>query len=186
MVREDLTAGSRNWSIVNDPASADGIMAPDNSGYGANNVECDMRRNRRWLPPTGTTHPTRRPRPAYPNAWVRLKRTGNVAGCLYSSNGFQWRTWPAMTRQPTRQASLSNVVYVGICTTAHNNDYPTAYPPPPPCVLQHGRVCRLQLELRADRAHAADGPSVRRQRDCLLDDRQAAIWNPARRSPARV
>jgi Concanavalin A-like lectin/glucanases superfamily len=132
MVREDLSASSRNWNIINDPAAADGIMAPDNSGYGQNDVQCNMRdtyggSSAGWdhlIPRTNA--------PAYPNAWVRLKRTGNVLDAFYSTNGVTWLHAASYDTSTNAAGPLTNVVYVGICTTAHNNDYSTTTPPPPP------------------------------------------------------
>lgn len=130
MVREDLTPSSRNWNIVNDPAAADGIMAPDGSGFGANNVECNMRdtyagASGGWKNLAGNTVP------AYPNAWVRLKRTGNVLDAFYSVTGVSWGHLGSYNTGTNVNGALSNICYVGICTTAHNND-PVAGPPPPP------------------------------------------------------
>lgn len=130
MVREDLTPGSRNWNIVNDPLAADGIMAPDGSGFGANAVECNMRDTANgasggWENLGGGIVP------AYPNAWVRLKRTGNVLDAFYSVTGVSWGHLASYNTSTNVNGALSNVVYVGICTTAHNND-PVGTTPPPP------------------------------------------------------
>ncbi len=121
MVRETLDADSRNWNIINDPASSDGIDAPDNSGYGANAVECNARITTAGAS-AGWDFNTR-PVPAYPNAWVRLKRTGNLLSAFYSTNGTSWTL--QATNDPTQvgqMTALPAVVYVGLCTTAHNND----------------------------------------------------------------
>ncbi len=120
MARETLDSNSRNWNIINDPASSDGIMAPDNSGYGANVVECNAR--------TAVSGPTAgwdniaRPNVAYPNSWVRLKRTGAVMNAFYSTNGVTWVQMASYDTSTNAQGALVNPVYVGLCTTAHNND----------------------------------------------------------------
>ena len=110
MARETLDMGSRNWNIVNDPAP------------GANAVEANSR--------VATDGPSAgfdgaRPKPAYPNAWVRLMRTGNVMTAYYSTNGVMW------TLTGTQDALLVGdmtplpaTMYVGLCATAHNNDTP--------------------------------------------------------------
>jgi hypothetical protein len=121
MVRETLDLNSRNWNIVNDPASADGIMAPDGSGFGANTVECNARQalggaSASWENLTGAHIP------AYPNAWVRLKRTGNVLDAYLGANGLSWTHAASYDTSTNASGALSNVVYVGLCTTAHNND----------------------------------------------------------------
>lgn len=127
MVREDLTAASRNWNIVNDPTSADGINAIDGSGTGANAVECNARpspgaASGGWATGPGTV-------PAYPNAWVRLKRVGQLLSAYWSSNGVDW-VQEALTDWSTNATGpMPASVYVGICCTAHNNDPASAVVP---------------------------------------------------------
>jgi hypothetical protein len=130
MVRETLDFNSRNWNIINDPASADGIMAPDGSGLGANDIECNMRdttgaASGGWRNLAGGNVP------AYPNAWVRLKRTGNLLEAFRSVNGLTWTRLAAYDTGTNVNGALPSVAYVGLCTTAHNND-PLGGPPPPP------------------------------------------------------
>ncbi len=132
MVRESLEADSRDWNIINDPRSSDNIMAPDNSGLGANITECNWRTNgvgsgatcTGWniIPQTNT--------PAYPNAWLRLKRTGSVLTAMYGSNGIDWTLLGAYDVSTNAEnAVLPATLYVGLCTTAHNNDSPTTTNP---------------------------------------------------------
>ena len=134
MVRETLDADSRNWNIVNDPASADGIMAPDGSGYGANAIECNARVDKTGASAAWTTNDVSTV-PAYPNAWVRLTRVGNILTAYFSTNNAE--SWTAAaTNDPavvstTGAGELPATVYVGLCTTAHNND---AIPNPSPLV----------------------------------------------------
>ena len=131
MVREDLSPSSRNWNIINNPSSADGILAPDNSGLGANIVECNTRSTNgaasvAWdqlLPRTNVV--------TYPNAWVRLKRVGNMLSGYVSSNGFDWKQVAAYDTSTNAEGALLSTVYVGLCTTAHNNDVFTDPPPSP-------------------------------------------------------
>ena len=130
MARDSLDPTSRNWNIVNDPASSDGIMAPDGSGFGANNVECNTRETAgtasgSWKNLAGNTVP------AYPNAWVRLKRTGDVLDAYSSTDGRVWLHLASYNTSTNGSGALANPAYVGICTTAHNND-PLFGPPPPP------------------------------------------------------
>lgn len=120
MVREDLTLTSRDWNIVNDPTSADGNNSIDGSGVGANTVECNARTGTAgasggWATGPGTV-------PAYPNAWVRLKRTGQLLAAYWSSNKVDW-VQEALTDWSTNsQGPMPASVYVGICCTAHNNN----------------------------------------------------------------
>jgi len=121
MVRETLDASSRNWNIVNDPLASDGIMAADGSGYGANQVECNARVS------TGGASAgwdfNRGPAPAFPNAWVRLTRKGNVISAYRSTDGNHWTLTATNDTTLVGDATpLPAVVYVGLCTSAHNND----------------------------------------------------------------
>lgn len=121
MVRETLDATSRNWNIVNDPRSADGIMAPDGSGLGANTIECNTRQTAGtasggWGNLAGGSVP------AYPNAWVRLKRTANLLEAFRSVNGLSWTRMAAYDTGTNVNGALPSTAYVGLCTTAHNND----------------------------------------------------------------
>jgi len=120
MVREDLGLTSRNWNIVNDPTSADGANSIDGSGTGANTVECNARISTSaasggWATGPGTV-------PAYPNAWVRLKRTGQQLAAFWSSNGVDF-VQEALTDWSTNaQGPMPATVFVGLCCTAHNNN----------------------------------------------------------------
>jgi hypothetical protein len=128
MVREDLTPGSRDWNIVCDPDSGDGIMALDGSGTGANAIECNCR-PATTNASTGWQVVTNGMAPAYPNAWIRLQRTGTQLAAFYSTNGTQWtqHAWADPTTVGSSNA-LPATVYVGLCQTAHNND-PTPLAP---------------------------------------------------------
>lgn len=122
MVREDLTPGSRNWNIVNTPQASDGIMAPDASGYGSSAIEANARMtaggdSAGWDFARGYRSP-------YPNAWLRMKRTGQTLSAYYSDNGQSWTLAATNTPATPLPASL----YVGMATTAHNND-PVGTPP---------------------------------------------------------
>ncbi len=119
MARETLDPGSRDWNIINDPLASDGIMAPDGSGTGASLVECNSRVTTNGASASWGNTST----PDYPNAWVRLKRTGQVFTAYNSTNGTTWNL--LATQDPTKVGesnSLPAAIYVGICVTAHNND----------------------------------------------------------------
>ena len=129
MVRETLDTGSRNWKMVNTPAASDGIMAPDNSGFGANSVSAEMRDTANGASAGWGTGSS--PVPAYPNAWLRLKRTGGLLSGFYSTDGMHWVQMASYNTATNANGALSSIAYVGLCTTAHNND-PNPGPPPPP------------------------------------------------------
>jgi hypothetical protein len=119
MVRESLDASTRNWHIVNEPLANVG---------GANRIEAGMR-DSYAAASTGTGWQIGTlPAPAYPNAWLRLTRVGEVLRGFYATNGVDW-VLAAAYDASTNAIPLTNVVYVGLCTTAHNNDAIT-YPPP--------------------------------------------------------
>ncbi|HUZ08397.1 MAG TPA: PA14 domain-containing protein, partial [Candidatus Paceibacterota bacterium] len=121
MVRETLDAGSREWSIQDEPLAAVG---------GANRIDTSMRAT------TGAASVNWQlgalPPPSYPNAWLRIQRTNNVLNGYYSTNGVNWVLATSYDTSTNSQGVLPATVYVGICTTSHNNDYYTVYPPPPP------------------------------------------------------
>jgi len=114
MVRETLDANSREWCIVNEPLAADG---------GANRIDTGVRDT------TGGSSVNwsigSLPAPSYPNAWLQLKRTISSTNDLldgyYSTNGTVW-VHATSYNIATNATPLANVVMVGICTTAHNND----------------------------------------------------------------
>jgi hypothetical protein len=124
MLREDLTPQSRNWNIVNDPTSADGINAIDSSGTGANTVESNCRSTNGFDSVSWATGPATIP--AYPNAWVRLKRTGQLLQSFWSSNAVQWVQQAAADISTNASGPLTPSLYVGICCTAHDNNLVTA------------------------------------------------------------
>jgi len=120
MAREDLTLLSRNWNIVNDPTSANGINAIDGSGLGANTVESNCRSTNGQASVSWATGPATIP--AYPNAWVRLKRTGQILHSFWSSNGVQWVQEGMADISTNVNGPLPASLYVGICCTAHANN----------------------------------------------------------------
>jgi hypothetical protein len=121
MVRESIAPGSRNWNIVNTPLASDGIMAPDNSGYGTSAIEANFRGTTDGA--TAGWDSNRGFNSAYPNAWLRMKRAGNVLTAYYSTDGLNWTQAAAQT-----VADLPANMLVGMATTAHNND-PAGTPP---------------------------------------------------------
>ena len=125
MARETLDATSREWSIQNEPLAADG---------GNNRVDTAMRDTTGaasvgWQLTSGALPP-----PSYPNAWLRLTRTisgtNDVLDGFYSTNGISW-VHATSYNVATNATPLTNVVYVGLCTTAHNNDVVSDPPPSP-------------------------------------------------------
>jgi hypothetical protein len=120
MLRETLNPSSRHWSIFNTPLAG----AQD----AANRVVCN---NRKLTAGASTdwhqVDPVAMPAPAYPNAWLRLKRTGNVLTAYASTNGVNWVQWGTDdASQGVGATPLPNELYVGIATTGHGNDEPDA------------------------------------------------------------
>lgn len=126
MIREALTPYSRNWNIVNDPTSGDGVPALDGTGNGANTIECNCRSTNGVngaVSLSWATGPAAVPN--YPNAWLRLKRTGQTLRALWSTNADPSSNWTqeAMTDLSTNSnGPLPPAVYVGIACAAHAND----------------------------------------------------------------
>jgi len=116
MVRETLDANSREWSIVNEPLADVG---------GNNRVDTNMRDTTGAASVGWQLTSAALPPPSYPNAWLRLKRTisgtNDVLDGYYSTNGISW-VHATSYNVATNATPLTNVVYVGLCTTAHNND----------------------------------------------------------------
>lgn len=102
MVREDLSGGSRDVNIVVDPTK------------GANVWEFNYRNLTNG--PSAALATAVGP-VTYPNAWIRIQRQGNALRLMRSTNGTAWIT--ATNWTPTNPYPAS--VYVGMCTTAHNN-----------------------------------------------------------------
>jgi hypothetical protein len=113
MMREKLTGNSRNLSLVVDPKSA--TPAPDGSGTGANAYEANHRpteggASSAW---PGLANNTDVP---YPNAWMRLKRAGNVYTAYRGNDGIAWQQIATITIE------FPQTVYLGLATTSHNNN----------------------------------------------------------------
>src|SRR5205807_4345280 len=62
--------------------------------------------------------------PNYPNAWVRLKRTGQILQSYWSSNGVAWSREGLVDVSTNANGPLPASMFVGICCTAHANDNP--------------------------------------------------------------
>jgi len=55
-----------------------------------------------------------------------------VLTAFSSSNSVDWVTLGVYDSSTNVNGAIASTVYVGVCTTAHNNDSATAVPPPPP------------------------------------------------------
>jgi hypothetical protein len=120
MVREDLDPSSRNWNVVNYPApDTTSSVGANDIGLGSRQIYGDLSTG--WKNLAGATPPT------YPNAWLRLKRTGDVLDAYASSNMVNWvqlGSYDTSTSGP-----LPAEVYIGLCTSANGNDMPFGGPP---------------------------------------------------------
>jgi len=102
MARENLSAGSRHlWAAVTTPAGANAY------GHGYRGVQDGA--SAAW-PGQGGGPPV-----PLPNAWLRLRRVGDIFTAYRSTNGLDW----------TQYAQLSNALpsrlFVGLAATANNN-----------------------------------------------------------------
>ena len=136
MIRESLDPGSRQWSILNTPLSADGLQGPAADGTGANLIQCVARAGTSgasadWAPASSVP-------PTYPDAWVRLSRrtvtnldttVSSIISGYFSPDGLSW-TLMGQTDTSTNGdlTALPATVYVGIASTAHHNDVVNAWP----------------------------------------------------------
>ncbi|HOW67556.1 MAG TPA: PA14 domain-containing protein [Candidatus Paceibacterota bacterium] len=113
MMREELTGDSRNLNLVVDPKSA--TPAPDGSGSGANVYEANHRPTKGGASSAwpGLANNSDVP---YPNAWMRLKRAGNVFTAYRGNDGLAWQQIATITIE------FPQTVYLGLATTAHNNN----------------------------------------------------------------
>ena len=136
MIRESLDPGSRQWSVLNTPLSADGLQGPAADGTGANLIQCVGRAGTSgasadWA--LASTVP-----PTYPDAWVRLSRrtvtnldttVSSIISGYFSPDG---QSWTSMGQTDTSTngdlTALPETVYVGIASTAHHNDALGAWP----------------------------------------------------------
>jgi hypothetical protein len=114
MAREKMIAGSRNVCLVVDPNGT--VQAPDNTGTGANRYEPNYRATEAgtsasWPNVVGNSGVS------YPNVWLRLQRVGNTFIAYRSSNNVAWVQLSQITI-----ADYPNVMYVGLATSAHNNN----------------------------------------------------------------
>ena len=111
MVRETLAAGSRDWNIITSPTQ------------GINDIEANDRVATGGATAGWEASGYSRPAPTYPNTWLRLKRVGGIVSAYNSVDGGNWNL-QAIQNPATNgdMTVLPSVVYVGLCTTAHNND----------------------------------------------------------------
>jgi hypothetical protein len=117
MIRDTVEPTSRAWTVLNTP-----LTAVD----GANQVQCTAR----WEPSAEMVGwNTSTPVPAYPNAWLRLKRQGQVLTAYAGNNGMDWTMIGQRDVSTNSTTPLPPTVLLGIATTGHNND-PAGNPPP--------------------------------------------------------
>lgn len=104
MAREELTPGSRHWNVLNTPQGGANItVAQQRSATDGESSD--------WHTASVTQNP-------YPNAWVRIKRTGQSLSAFHSTDGQSW----TLAAQSTPDPALPATLYVGIVTTGHGND----------------------------------------------------------------
>ncbi len=121
MLRENLTPGSRRYSIVADPPST---PAADGSGNGQNKVEVNYRAAQDGTSANWTNNPN----PAglgasatatqIPGIYLRLKLVGNNLYAYTSGDAVNW----ALAARETLASSWPKTYYVGICATSHQTN----------------------------------------------------------------
>jgi YHS domain-containing protein/regulation of enolase protein 1 (concanavalin A-like superfamily) len=105
MVREELTADSRNYMIATAPTSGQNLITVqwrlDKGGASASIADAA------------------RPRPSpIPNAWLRMARVGQEFTFYYGTNG---ASWTALSTNSQAASPYPATVYVGMATTSHSN-----------------------------------------------------------------
>lgn len=115
MVRQSLTTNSRMAFVRVTPTGA-----ALNGETGANDVRFQFR--------TGTTsaaqgqneEPTAGfPAPAYPNAWVRLERHGNIIGAYSSTDGVNWLLLGNQDTTTWEGGAFPSVYFLGLAQSRH-------------------------------------------------------------------
>ena len=106
MVRESLAANARNVMA---------LVFPSNEARNNNNGGYEFQSRDATGGPSAAIYPPN-PQPAvrYPNAWLRLKRQGDVFTAYYSRDGKNW------TLYATKTLTLPSTVYFGMALTSHN------------------------------------------------------------------
>lgn len=152
MARESLTAGSRHLTALVAPAGP--TLDREGGGFGLNAYEA-LVRNTVGSPTTyWNLAGVDMTNPSFPEAWVRLQRTGNTFRAYRSNDGAQWRLIAESTQ------SFPASLYVGMATSSHNNNpgytalaryrgYGSAIPVTPPTLYlsSAGSPGLLTLEL---------------------------------------
>jgi len=151
MVRETLNADSRTLFLALNPAQHQVASAVNPSGLvGRDLGEAGQRfltagataaweaRNESIGPPSVPANSAYLPA-AVPNAWIRIKRVGDLFTAMRSYDGVNWLTYAACP------FVYPKTVYVGLATTAHTGtqvaglvtsaEYRNVYIPAPPIIL---------------------------------------------------
>ncbi len=108
MVRESLDAGSRNLNTVVDPTAGANVWEPN---YRAETNGASSG----WPGEIARVSPV-----TYPDAWIKLKREGQVMTSFKSTNGVDWVTLATYTNTSTTNPYPAKML-VGMCVTAHDN-----------------------------------------------------------------
>jgi len=103
MVRENLSAGSRNFNAV--------VVTRDGGQYRAG-FRPDQDAAAPWGDATQVT---------WPNAWLRLKREGQTFTAYYGDNGVNWEQFA----QATDPTPFATTALVGLCTSSSEFGLPT-------------------------------------------------------------
>lgn len=113
MARADLSPGSRQLSVGVTPVGAtrDGLF----EGFGQNNYYVEARGLTGGVTESWSIANTDVNAPPFPNAWLRLKRSGDLFSGYRSSDGLAW------TQISEKRQALPLTLFIGLATTSHNN-----------------------------------------------------------------
>lgn len=125
MIRENLTPGSRRYSIVADPPNT---PAADGTGNGQNSVELDYRSAQDGAAGGWPNNPNPpglgqgSTATQIPGIYLRLKLVGNNLYAFTSGDAINW----VLAGRAVLASSWSKTTCVGMCVTAHTNSIYTA------------------------------------------------------------
>ena len=122
MIRESLDPASRMAWVRVTPAAVPTLSG----GIGSNDVRFAYRTGVREVDRDGSVHNGGRNEegsgtPGYPNAWLRLRRTGAVLIAYHGSNGVDWIEQGRQDTARWAGGALPPNAFLGLAVTSHND-----------------------------------------------------------------
>jgi hypothetical protein len=117
MARGSTNANSRFINIIATPTSSPILNQASNNFFSFQWRDFD---GASAAPNLGNTDGSQTNPPAYPNAWVRLTRVGNVFSGYSSSDGVNWVPNGSRDTSLNSGGAFPNTIYVGLCSVSHD------------------------------------------------------------------